>query len=245
MTRLSQPDSRKVLSANKALQFYSQRSNDLHAQYASDSRLREIYHAFIDWQLNYLLQYFEDMQARRDQGAAVAFIISDLAGVEISQRDREFAKVVPMMIRMLPKSVLASAAAAMRLNAAVLENNLAISQAINAVDLLSGRVSEREYAEACRCVTTYEECMELVKLTVQLGHELQKAIELPMIGITLKTMRAPAKLAGIGALQSFLETGFVTFSALENTDEFLSEIEQRMEKIFRRIYRGPISALAA
>ena len=224
---------------------YTQRSNELHEQYASDSRLQEIYQAFIDWQLDYLLQYFEDMQARRDQGAAVAFIISDLAGVEISQRDREFAKVVPMMIRMLPKSVLASAAAAMRLNAAVLENNLAICQALDAANLLSGNVTEREYAEACRCVTTYAECMELVDLTVQLGHELQHAIGIPMIGVTLRAMRAPSRLAGIGALQAFLEKGFQTFSALEDVDEFLSEIERRMEDIFRRIYRGPISVLAA
>ncbi|HEY5655387.1 MAG TPA: hypothetical protein VIS04_06085 [Woeseiaceae bacterium] len=224
---------------------HTQRSNELHFQYARDSRLREIYQAFIDWQLDYLLQYFEDMQARPDQAAAVAFIISDLAGVEISQRDQEFAKVVPMMVRLLPKNVLASAAAAMRLNASVLENNLAICQSIDAAHLLSGKVREREYAEACRCVTSYEECMELVGLTVELGHELQHAIEIPMIGVTLKAMRGPARLAGIGALQSFLETGFRTFAALENVDQFLSEIEQRMERIFRRIYRGPISALAA
>lgn len=224
---------------------HTQRSNELHFQYARDSRLREIYQAFIDWQLDYLLQYFEDMQARPDQAAAVAFIISDLAGVEISQRDQEFAKVVPMMVRLLPKNVLASAAAAMRLNASVLENNLAICQSIDAAHLLSGKVREREYAEACRCVTSYEECMELVGLTVELGHELQHAIEIPMIGVTLKAMRGPARLAGIGALQSFLETGFRTFAALENVDQFLSEIEQRMERIFRRIYRGPITALAA
>jgi len=224
---------------------HTQRSNELHFQYARDSRLREIYQAFIDWQLDYLLQYFEDMQARPDQAAAVAFIISDLAGVEISQRDQEFAKVVPMMVRLLPKNVLASAAAAMRLNASVLENNLAICQSIDAAHLLSGKVREREYAEACRCVTSYEECMELVGLTVELGHELQHAIEIPMIGVTLKAMRGPARLAGIGALQSFLETGFRTFAALENVDQFLSEIEQRMDRIFRRIYRGPITALAA
>jgi hypothetical protein len=224
---------------------HTQRSNELHFQYARDSRLREIYQAFINWQLDYLLQYFEDMQARPDQAAAVAFIISDLAGVEISQRDQEFAKVVPMMVRLLPKNVLASAAAAMRLNASVLENNLAICQSIDAAHLLSGKVREREYAEACRCVTSYEECMELVGLTVELGHELQHAIEIPMIGVTLKAMRGPARLAGIGALQSFLETGFRTFAALENVDQFLSEIEQRMERIFRRIYRGPITALAA
>lgn len=224
---------------------HTQRSNELHFQYARDSRLREIYQAFIDWQLDYLLQYFEDMQARPDQAAAVAFIISDLAGVEISQRDQEFAKVVPMMVRLLPKNVLASAAAAMRLNASVLENNLAICQSIDAAHLLSGKVREREYAEACRCVTSYEECMELVGLTVELGHELQHAIEIPMIGVTLKAMRGPARLAGIGALQSFLETGFRTFTALENVDQFLSEIEQRMDRIFRRIYRGPITALAA
>jgi len=87
--------------------------------------------------------------------------------------------------------------------------------------------------------------MELVGLTVELGHELQHAIEIPMIGVTLKAMRGPARLAGIGALQSFLETGFRTFAALENVDQFLSEIEQRMDRIFRRIYRGPITALAA
>ena len=44
---------------------------------------------------------------------------------------------------------------------------------------------------------------------------------------SLRLMRAPARAAGLAALQSFLESGFETFRAMHGAEEFLTQIANR------------------
>ncbi|MDH3749638.1 MAG: hypothetical protein OEU40_03505 [Gammaproteobacteria bacterium] len=85
--------------------------------------------------------------------------------------------------------------------------------------------------------------MQLVHLITGLGKTLRSLVEIPMIGITLRAMRAPAHAAGFGALQEFLEKGFRTFRQIPDIDHFLAEIENRMIEIFERIYTAPLDRL--
>jgi hypothetical protein len=227
------------------LKYYTRRSNDLHAEYSADPLLRDSYPQFINWQLKYLLTYFEDMQRNADQAAAVAFVVSDLAGVEIMQRDRDFARVLPLMIRMLPDGVLAGAAAAMKLNASVLEINIAICRNLVNAGWDGTELSEYDYGGACRKAASYTDCMTLVELTTSLGRQLQQVIQMPLIGITLKAMRHPSRMTGFGALQNFLETGYRRFAALDDVDRFLIDIESHMKHIFTRVYKAPLKQLSA
>jgi len=82
--------------------------------------------------------------------------------------------------------------------------------------------------------------MDLVRLAVTLGDRLQSVVHVPLIGMLLRTMRAPAHVAGFGALQEFLETGFVTFRRISDIESFLELLHARMERVFDRIYRSPI-----
>jgi hypothetical protein len=65
-------------------------------------------------------------------------------------------------------------------------------------------------------------------------------VHVPLIGMLLRTMRAPAHVAGFGALQEFLETGYLTFRRISDIDHFLALLHTRMEKVFDRIYRLPV-----
>jgi hypothetical protein len=96
---------------------------------------------------------------------------------------------------------------------------------------------------ACRDASSLDECVSLVHKITELGRTLESLIEMPMIGMTLRAMRAPAHAAGFGALQEFLETGFFTFREIPDVDHFLSEIEVRMIEIFERIYTAPLEEL--
>ena len=69
---------------------------------------------------------------------------------------------------------------------------------------------------------------------------LKSLVRVPLIGMLLKTMRVPAHMAGFGALQEFLETGFVTFRRISDIDRFLELLHERLDRIFDRIYRLPI-----
>jgi hypothetical protein len=83
--------------------------------------------------------------------------------------------------------------------------------------------------------------MDLVHLATDLGETLKKLARVPLIGGLLRTMRKPAHAAGFGALQEFLETGYLTFRRISDIDRFLEFLRQRMDHVFERVYNSPIT----
>ena len=212
------------------------RSNELHSLYLDDPQLFESYDRFTRWQLDYMLPFFSDLLEPEGYAEAVDFIVSDLAGVGISDRDHDIERAAPVIVRSLPTHPLETAAAAVELNARVLEINLGICRALLADGDLPATISEDEYFAACQAVSSYDECMELVHLAIELGETLKKLVRVPLIGGLLRTMRKPAHAAGFGALQEFLETGYLTFRRISDIDHFLENLELRMAKVFEQIY---------
>jgi hypothetical protein len=212
------------------------RSNELHAQYLDDPGFFESYDRFTRWQLDYMLPFFGDLLEPEGYAEAVDFIVSDLAGVGVSERDRDIERVTPVVVRTLPAHPLSTAAAAVELNAYTLEINLGICRELLVDGELPPNITVQDYVAACRNVSSYDECMDLVHLAVDLGDTLKKLVGVPLIGGLLRTMRAPAHAAGFGALQEFLETGYVTFRRISDINRFLELLHQRMGQVFERIY---------
>jgi hypothetical protein len=233
------------MSAANKLRNYSERSNALHKEYRDDDALLDRYERFVAWQLDYMLPFYEDLRRSDDYTAAVDFVVSDLTGVGISQRDHDIARVVPIMSRMLPDKAVRTMASAMQLNAEVLRINLAICRELYESRSVDASISEADYCSACRQASQLDECLELVQLTGEIGCSLDHVIRIPMIGPTLRAMRKPAHLAGFGALQEFLEKGYRTFVALEDVDQFLDEITVRMTEVFTRIFTEPLERLSS
>ena len=49
-------------------------------------------------------------------------------------------------------------------------------------------------------------------------------------------MRGPARAAGLGELQIFLETGFDTFRAMNGAQEFLAIVKRREEELAAALF---------
>lgn len=216
------------------------RSNALHSEYLGDPSLYESYDRFTRWQLGYMLPFFSDLLGPEGYAEAVDFIVSDLAGVGVSGRDRDIERAAPVIVRSLPKHPLETAAAAVELNARALEINLGICRGLLVDGELPAAITERDYCIACRKVSSYDECVDLVHLAADLGNTLKRLVRVPLIGGLLRTMRKPAHAAGFGALQEFLETGYVTFRRISDIDRFLELLRERMSEVFERIYRSPL-----
>ena len=77
-----------------------------------------------------------------------------------------------------------------------------------------------------------------IELFRSVGDTLARAVEKPLIYSLLRGMRRPARLAGFGELQDFLERGLRAFQHMEDPDEFLETIERRETQILDRIYGG-------
>lgn len=219
------------------------RSNALHVRYLNDPDVLQNYDRFTRWQLDYLLPFFSDLHAQPGYAEAIDFTMSDLAGVGISDRDRDLERAAPAITRMLPLPALNTIAAAAEMNARVLEINTAICQCLLVGDLLPAEISELDYCIACRKASSLEECVELVHLITGLGSTLKTLVTIPLLGGMLRAMRGPAHAAGFGALQEFLQQGYTTFRRIPDIDRFLAEIEARMTRMFEIIYTAPLEEL--
>ena len=228
------------MGAAEKLRKYIERSNALHQDYLGDEDRFAGYERFVAWQLDYMLPLYEDLRASDDYAAAVDFVVSDLTGINISQRDHDIARVAPIMSRMLPEKAVQTMAAAMELNARVLEINLSICRVLSETTPADAEITEFAYQSACRQASSLDECLYLVHVIEDVGRSLDHVIRIPMIGITLKAMRAPARLAGFAALQKFLEKGYTTFVALDDVDQFLHDITVRMTEVFTEIFTAEI-----
>lgn len=228
-----------------AIQFRDQirRSNELHIEYLDDSELFKNYDRFANWQLQYLLPFFDDMYAQVGYAAAIDFTMSDLAGVGISSRDRDLERAAPAITRMLPLRALQTIASAAEMNTRVLKINIAVCRALLIDNQLPADLTERSYCVAYREASSLAECVELIHLVTRLGRTLKSLVKVPMIGMTLRAMRGPAHAAGFGALQEFLEKGYTTFREISDIDHFLSEIEDRMIRIFERVFTLPLDEI--
>lgn len=73
---------------------------------------------------------------------------------------------------------------------------------------------------------------------------LERIVAMPMIAPLLKSMRGPARLAGVGDLQAFLEKGLTTFREVDDVHEFLELLERRMATVFQRVFLADVDTLS-
>ena len=222
---------------------YMERSNELHGGYLDQPGRMQQYDRFTEWQMAYLLTFFTDLHERPGYGDAIDFVMSDLAGVGISDRDRDLERAAPAITRMLPTKALETLAAAAKLNARVLDVNLGIFRHLQGGSELPREISDKAYCIACRAASTLDECVGLVHLATTLGGTLKTLVKVPLLGALLRGMRGPAHAAGFGALQEFLESGYTRFKEIPDIDLFLREIDIRMTEVFEKIFTAPLDEL--
>jgi hypothetical protein len=234
----------KDSSAAETLRHYTALSNELHRRYLGDAEVLAAYERLIDLQMAYFLPRYDDLRDKPGYDAAIDFVVADLTGPGIADRDRDLEKVVPVMARTMPDRALPALATGMALNARILEINLGIEACLHQRLLDGDPITEREYCLASREVSDFEQFEELVGMTRRAGETLDHIVRLPMVRPLMRMMRGPARLAGFGDLQAFLEKGFHTFVAVEDVGVFLDAMEQRMSRVFHRVFVAPEHELA-
>jgi hypothetical protein len=95
-----------------------------------------------------------------------------------------------------------------------------------------------EYCRAYRAIGRHELRLRQIRLIGEVGAALDHYVQKPMLRAALKMMRRPAHLAGLGALQDFLERGFNAFAHMGGAAEFLATVESRETTIHEAIVHG-------
>jgi len=98
------------------------------------------------------------------------------------------------------------------------------------------------YVSAWRAVGQRPDRELQLASVMNVGHELDHLTRTPGLRRLLKMMRVPASLAGLAALQTFLESGFDTFASMgasgEGAKYFLDAVELRESGLIDRLFDG-------
>jgi hypothetical protein len=191
------------------------------------------------WQAARLSRSFTDFLAEPRTEAAARFFLDDLYGDhDVSARDRDVERVLPLMRKLLPPHLIETAADAIELAWISHAFDLRLAEALETLVRAGSRIDAAAYGKAYRAVGKPRLRAHQITLILRIGATLDHAVHKPWIPRLLRASRLPARLAGLGELQGFLERGFAAFQKLKGADDFLNEIARREGETSRRLMAG-------
>jgi hypothetical protein len=174
-----------------------------------------------------------DLLASADTRDAALFFFDELYGAhDLSRRDADLERIIPTMQRVLPVNALQAITEAIVLDA--LSERLDTQMA----QRLGPCFDQAGYIAAYRDATSAAERARQLDLVQALGESLCELVRIPFLSATLGLMRGPARLAGLGDLQQFLERGFHAFKRMRQPQRFVATIAERERLAMQRIQAG-------
>ena len=217
-----------------------ERKRQLAALEERDPELARRLQALRAWQSARLARTYEDLRRDPRYGAAATFFLSDLYGPEGSRaRDQCVIRAWSRLKHTLPQAVLRVLREALELDVLTAQ----LDQAL-AGHLGGSALTDLTYAAAYRAAGQADVRARQIDLIVGIGAALERAVQLPLVGLALQAAHLPAHLAGFGVLQDFLERGHAAFRAMRGATLFLQIIRARETLIMHKLFAGAIEPFA-
>jgi hypothetical protein len=211
------------------------RARALHEERAASRQLAAALDRLAAWQSKRLRATYADLAREPRYAQAITFFQTDLYGPgDFSRRDADLARVVPLMARVLPAGVIATVSRAMELSILAHELDRALLSRLP----LRAPLSVATYCKAFRVPAERGARERQIALTVAVGRALDRYVGKAVVRAAIAAMRRPARVAGMGALQSFLERGFAAFRHIGGAREFLATVATRETTLMNTIFSG-------
>lgn len=226
--RVTKPSEARLIAA-------LERVRRLHEQRRAAPDLQVALDRIATFQSRRLRATYADLAQQPRYAQAIEFFQSDLYGPgDFSRRDADLARIVPSMGRMLPAGVVAIVARAIELAALSQELDRALHGQLG----FGARPTVEAYARAYRACANPADRERQIAWIGEVGRGLDRYVHTPLLTNALKVMRLPARAAGLGALQRFLERGVGGFARMRGADEFLATIDARETALMAAIFGG-------
>jgi hypothetical protein len=165
-------------------------------------------------------------------GPAATFFLEELYGPQdFTQRDAQFTRIVPALVRLFPADIVATVESLAAVHA--LSERLDTTMARHLGKAAPGPA---RYLAAWQATGEPDARTRQIELVMLVGRALDRHTRSRLLRASLKAMRAPARAAGMGDLQGFLEAGFDAFGAMGGAKDFLALIEGRETALARRLF---------
>ncbi len=199
---------------------------------ANDPALAERVLALKHYQQRRFEHTYPDLLADKRYAGAARFFLDELYGPsDFSQRDAQFVRIVPALVRLFPHDIV---------------NTVEVLAAVHALSERLDTAMAQQFGGAVWDTASYQRAWQAVgdrngrerqiELILSVGRALDVYTHSPMLRHTLRLMRAPAKAAGLSALQQFLESGFDTFRAMRGADHFLRTVSEREHAVAAALF---------
>lgn len=193
-----------------------------------------------DWQAQRLATEYADQREYPRRRDAVGFFLDDVYGArDFAERDVQFARALHRLRAMLPMPALQALRDAVELQALTLELDAALAACLDEAAALDASA----YADAYREVGRYADRDRQIDLALEIGARLRHLTAHPTIELMLRLAATPARLAGYGALQGFIERGYAAFRRLgPEAAAFLDTIAARERAFLARVAATGVTA---
>jgi hypothetical protein len=184
-----------------------------------------------------LAHSFRDLIGQQRYRAAGDFFLDELyGGLHFRERDQEMERVLPAMVRMLRDDMLRVLAEAFELQALSLNFDMDMTAAL--LEFGWDELDTARYGEIYRACGRSKERERQIALIHRLGLELNKLVHHRLVLLLIRTLRGPARAAGFGRLQSFLEQGLNAFRTMGDGTEFVETIWRKETDVMLRLFAG-------
>lgn len=203
----------------------------LRIQAKNNPKLLKAKIALKKFQVARLKETHKDLISNRETREAALFFLNEIYSFkDLSKRDQDLEKLLPMLGKVFPENTLEVIANAMVLDALTeqIETKMA--------EKLSDVFTEEEYFKVYKEDTNYEERVNQLDLVNKLGNCLCSLVRTPLISTTLKMMAFPAKIANLSEMHDFLNNGFQTFKNTKNPENFIHTLVSKEKIILDNIF---------
>lgn len=190
-----------------------------------------------DWQRERLEKSYHDLTGQQRYRAAGDFFLTQLyGGLHFRERDQEMERVLPVMVRMLRDDMLLVLAESFELQTLSFGFDMEMAAALqqsrwNDLDASS-------YGALYRTVGRSSDRERQIELIRHLGMKLNSLVHHRLVLLLIRTLRGPARAAGFGLLQSFLEQGLSAFREMGDGTVFVETIWRKEDEVMQRLFAG-------
>ena len=189
------------------------------------------------WQRARLATSYRDLISQeRYRAAGDFFLVEIYGGLNFRERDQEMERVLPVMVRMLRADMLLVLAEAFELQSLSMSLDMDMTRALQQFGWKE--LNTNRYGEIYRHCGRAPDRERQIELIGHLGMELNELVHHRLVMFLIRTLRGPARAAGFGLLQSFLEQGLKAFQTMRDGTEFIETIWNSENEIMQRLFAG-------